>query len=82
MLGGKDFAWEGMLETAAKTVPKDKDGNEFVFVSTAGAPAGQGGPEVLPEKGVVSLGRMQQKEWYAEVAKSKMMVRPLVSHRE
>jgi DNA mismatch repair protein MSH3 len=74
MLKGKDFAWEGLLEGVAKQIPKSDDGQEFVLVSTAGKGAGQGGPEPLPEKGVVSMGKMPQLQWWNEVAKGKAMV--------
>lgn len=74
MLEGKDFAWTGMLEAAAKHVPKNETGAEFHFVSTAGNPAGQGGPEPLPEKGVISMGKMPQMKWWQEVAMGKAMV--------
>jgi hypothetical protein len=75
MLAGKDFAWGGLLEGAAKSVPKSRDGKEFTLVSTAGKSVQQGGPVELPEPGVISMGSMPQKKWWNEVAKSKAMVR-------
>jgi hypothetical protein len=74
MLEGKDFAWSGLLEGVAKQVPKSDDGQEFVFVSTAGRSVSDGGPDPLPEKGVVSMGKMRQLKWWNEVAKGKAMV--------
>lgn len=76
MLEGKDFAWSGLLEGVAKELPK-ADGKPFQFVSTAGKSAEEGGPEPLPEKGVVSMGKMPQMKWWNEVAKSKVMVSEL-----
>jgi DNA mismatch repair protein MSH3 len=73
MLQGEDFAWSGLLETVAKELPK-ADNKPFEFVSTAGKSVEQGGPQPLPEKGVVSMGSMPQIKWWHEVAKSKAMV--------
>lgn len=73
MLQGKDFAWTGLLDGVAKDLPKE-NGKPFQFVSTAGKSVADGGPEELPEKGVVSMGKMPQLQWWNEVAKSKAMV--------
>lgn len=77
MLQGKDFAWTGLLEGVVKNVPKSKEGQEFTLISTAGRSAADGGPDPLPEKGVVSMGKMPQLKWWNEVAKGKAMVRRL-----
>jgi len=73
MLQGENFAWTGLLEGVARQVPKSDNGHEFVMISTAGRSAAEGGPEPLPEKGVVSMGKMRQLKWWNEVAKSKAM---------
>jgi hypothetical protein len=74
MFEGETFAWQGLLGGVTKRIPKSNEGREFELVSTAGKSAADGGPEPLAEKGVVSLGRMPQLEWWNEVAKSKAMV--------
>jgi hypothetical protein len=74
MLQGGAFAWSGLLEGVAKRVPKSSKGLDFEFVSTAGRAVWEGGPDPLPEKGVVSLGKKPQLEWWNEVAKGKAMV--------
>lgn len=73
MLQGEDFAWEGLLDGVAKELPKSHD-HPFQFVSTAGRSVAEGGPDSLPEKGVISMGKMDQMKWWNEVAKSKAMV--------
>lgn len=74
MLQGQDFAWSGLLDGVAKRIPKSEAGEGFVFVSTAGQSASGGGPDPLPEEGVVSMGNMPQWKWWYEVAKGKVMV--------
>jgi len=74
MLQGNAFAWSGLLEGVASRVPKSSKGEAFEFVSTAGRTVWEGGPDPLPEKGVVSLGKKPQLEWWNEVAKGKAMV--------
>ena len=87
MLGGKDFAWTNLLDPVASSIPKAKDPTSgamtpFTFVSTAGRGQDEGGPDPVPEQGVVSMGRMQQDLWWNEVASSKVMLgvgRPYLS---
>ena len=74
MLQGKDFAWSGLLKGVTERLPKSKDGKQFALISTAGKSASDGGPDPLPETGVVSMGKMPQLKWWNEVAKGKAMV--------
>ncbi|KAL7420898.1 hypothetical protein Q5752_004852 [Cryptotrichosporon argae] len=73
----EELAFEqGQLGRAAASVPPAPDGwqTPFELVATAGKGVDHGGPEKLPEPGIISLGQLPREEWLDLVSRSKVLV--------